>query len=86
MLGLNFYSFYLKRKRIFWKNIPFVLRYILLFVGFALSIKFLLQLGSTIPAISQLAFGFRPIVIAYLHLVLLAIITLFLLFYIYANH
>jgi hypothetical protein len=42
-------------------------------------------LGSTIPALSQLAFGFRPIVIAYLHLVLLAIISLFL-FFIYANH
>jgi hypothetical protein len=55
-------------------------------VSFALSIKLLLQLGSTIPSISQLAFGFRPIVIAYLHLVLLAIISLFVLFYIYANH
>ena len=61
------------------------MRYILLFVAFALSIKLILQLGSTIPYVSQLAFGFRPIVIAYLHLVLLAIITLFLLFYIYAN-
>ena len=46
----------------------------------------MLQLGSTIPEISKLAFGFRPIVIAYLHLVLLAIISLFLLFYIYANN
>lgn len=68
------------------KNFPFSLRYILLFVGFAASVKFLLQLGSTIPALSQLTFGFRPIVIAYLHLVLLAMISLFLLFYIYANH
>ena len=76
----------IKTKREFLENFPFFLRYILLFVGFALSTKFLLQLGSTIPAISQLAFGFRPIVIAYLHLVLLAIISLFLLFYIYANH
>lgn len=75
-----------KTKREFLENFPFFLRYILLFVGLALSIKFMLQLGSTIPAISQLAFGFRPIVIAYLHLVLLAIISLFLLFYIYANH
>ena len=63
-----------------------LLRYILVFVSFALSIKLLLQLGSTVPIISQLAFGFRPIVIAYLHLILLGIITLFLLFYIYANH
>ena len=76
----------IKTKRKFLENSHFVLRYILLFVGFALSIKFLLQLCSTIPVISQLAFGFRPIVIAYLHLVLLAIISLFLLFYIYANH
>ena len=68
------------------ENFSPLLRYILLFVGFALSIKLILQLGSTVPAISQLAFGFRPIVIAYLHLVLLAIITLFLLFFIYANH
>ncbi len=75
-----------KTKRDYLENFPFFLRYILLFVAFALSIKFLLQLGSTIPAISQLAFGFRPIVIAYLHLVLLAIFSLFLLFYIYANH
>ena len=76
----------IKSKREFLYNFPFFLRYILLFVAFALSIKFLLQLGSTIPVLSRLAFGFRPIVIAYLHLVLLAIISLFLLFYVYANH
>lgn len=75
-----------KTKRKYLENYPFFLRYILLFICFALSIKFLLQLGSTIPSLSQLAFGFRPIVIAYLHLVLLAIISLFLLFTIYANH
>jgi len=45
----------------------------------ALLVKLLLQLGSTYPALSQLAFGFRPIVIAYLHLVLLGVITVFLL-------
>ncbi|ESU29222.1 hypothetical protein FLJC2902T_06160 [Flavobacterium limnosediminis JC2902] len=56
------------------------LRYVLLFVGFALSVKLLLQLGSTVPFVSKLAFGFRPVVIAYLHLVLLAVISLFLLF------
>ncbi len=49
------------------------------------SIKFLLQLGSTVPLIGKLAFGFRPIVIAYLHLVLLAIISGFLLVYLFTN-
>jgi hypothetical protein len=76
----------LKTKLEFIKNQAIFLRYILGFIGLAVSVKFLLQLGSTIPALSQLAFGFRPIVIAYLHLVLLAIISLFLLFYIYAKH
>ena len=76
----------IQTRRDFLENFSPLLRYILLFVSFALSIKLFLQLGSTIPAISELAFGFRPIVIAYLHLVLLAIITLFLLFYIYASH
>ncbi|MFV8342312.1 hypothetical protein [Flavobacterium sp. XS2P39] len=76
----------IQTKKVYLKNYPLLLRYILLFVSLALSIKILLQLGSTVPFLSQLAFGFRPIVIAYLHLVLLAVITLFLLFYIYANH
>jgi hypothetical protein len=51
----------------------------------ALLVKVFLQGGSTIPFISKLAFGFRPIVIAYLHLVLLAFTALFLIGYIYLN-
>ena len=51
------------------------------FVGTAYSIKILLQLGSTVPEISHLAFGFRPVVIAYLHLVLLAFVSVFILAY-----
>lgn len=47
----------------------------------ALSTKLLLQLGSTIPSLSKLAFGFRPIVIGYLHLILLGVVSLFLLGY-----
>ncbi len=54
-------------------------RWILCLTAMALSVKLLLQLGSTIPSLSDLAFGFRPIVIGYLHLVLLAVISLFLL-------
>ena len=53
-------------------------RFILIFVGVAFFAKVLLQLASTIPAVSQFAFGFRNIVIAYLHLVLLMCITGFL--------
>lgn len=58
---------------------------LLLLSSIGLTIKFLLQLGSTHPALSQLAFGFRPIVIGYLHLVLLGVITIFILGYILAT-
>jgi len=53
-------------------------RYILACAAIALTAKLLLQLGSTIPSLSDLAFGFRPIVIGYLHLVLLGVISLFI--------
>lgn len=65
--------------------LPKWLAYVAGFAGFALTVKFLLQAGSTVPLLSKLAFGFRPVVIAYLHLVLLAVISTFLLFYMYAE-
>ena len=86
VVWLKFLSILTKTRKGFLENYALSLRYILVFVALALSIKLVLQLGSTIPTVSQLAFGFRPIVIAYLHLVLLAVISLFLLFYIYASH
>lgn len=70
------------RKRKFLKqhitNVPFK---IITLSFIALTIKFTLQLGSTIPSLSTLAFGFRPIVIGYLHLVLLGVISLFIIGY-----
>jgi hypothetical protein len=63
-----------------------IAKWLLLFSATALSIKLLLQLGSTIPALSNLAFGFRPIVIGYLHLVLLGVITLFIIGYMFADN
>ncbi len=57
--------------------------FLIYFVVIAGSIKYLLQLGSTIPSVSHLAFGFRPIVIAYLHLVLLALTSMMLMLYMF---
>ena len=57
---------------------------ILLLSAIACSIKILLQAGSVIPELSKLAFGYRPIVIGYLHLVLLGVITLFILGYLFS--
>ena len=83
---IKFVLFIKQNKSDFLENYSILFRNIILFVGLAISVKFLLQLGSTIPALSKVAFGFRPIVIAYLHLILLAIISLFLLYYIMVNH
>jgi len=47
----------------------------------ALGIKLTLQMISVVPLLSTLTVGFRPIVIAYLHLVLLGVITIFLIGY-----
>ncbi|GAB2829751.1 hypothetical protein [Ferruginibacter profundus] len=75
----------IKKQLLILKNsMPLVAKWLLVFSGIALTIKLLLQLGSTIPSLSNLAFGFRPIVIGYLHLVLLGVITLFLIGYMLA--
>ncbi len=60
-------------------------KWLLLAVGIAATIKVLLQALSVIPALSQLAYSFRPIVIGYLHLVLLAVISVFILAYMYGH-
>ncbi len=69
-----------KKHFIYFKNnlTPFF-RVIFLLAAIALSIKLCLQAFSVIPSLSILAFGFRPIVIGYLHLVLLAVVSLFIL-------
>ncbi|KIC89488.1 hypothetical protein [Flavihumibacter sp. ZG627] len=43
----------------------------------ALAIKFLLQSLSVFPSLSKYAFAYRPVVIGYLHLVLLGFVSLF---------
>lgn len=58
-------------------------RNLMIYVAAAFSIKTTLQLFSVIPQMSKLAFGFRPVVIAYLHLSLLAVTSVFLVGYFY---
>ena len=48
----------------------------------AFSIKIFLQSGSLYPTLSRLSYGFRPIIIGYLHLVLLAVTSIFIIGYI----
>ena len=53
---------------------------------FAISLKFILQAVSVVPSLSQLVFGIRPIVIAYLHLVLLGVYSVFALGFLFAKN
>jgi hypothetical protein len=77
--------------RVFFKNKLYAVqnfykpgKIVLLLSALAFSIKLLLQSGSVHPALSQLSYGFRPIVIGYLHLVLLAVTSVFIIGYIVA--
>jgi hypothetical protein len=54
--------------------------------GGAFLIRVVLQALSTIPALSKFAFAYRPIVIGYLHLILLGCITLFLFSFLYGKN
>ncbi len=80
---IRFGTDFIKYKPFTTMNWNGITKFLLLFVGFSLFFKLFLQLGSTIPAIAKFAFGFRPIVIAYLHLVLLGFTSLFLIAYLY---
>jgi hypothetical protein len=63
------------------KGLSFFSRVLFQLAGLAVTIKLLLQTTSIVPSVSKLAFGFRPIIIGYLHLILLGIITLFIVGY-----
>ena len=79
-----FIRFIKKNKKEIKKHIPLFSAILFLFSGIAFSIKLCLQAGSVIPSLSRLAFGFRPVVIGYLHLVLLGVITIFIISFIVA--
>ncbi|MFV0304030.1 MAG: hypothetical protein ACK5IC_00945 [Moheibacter sp.] len=51
----------------------------------SLTLKFILQAISVIPDLSELVFGLRPIIIAYLHLVLLGVYSSFIIGYLFST-
>ena len=74
-----------KIKKPIFSNLNNYAKWLLILSSLALTIKVLLQLGSTIPSLSELAYGFRPIVIGYLHLILLGAISLFIIGFSFAE-
>ena len=64
-------------------TIPVLAKWLVGLSALAYTLKVALQLGSAIPTLSSIAFGFRPIVVAYLHLVFLGVVSLFILGYVF---
>jgi len=62
-------------------NLSKILQLVISCVGMGLILKLILQCISLLPGISEVVYGFRPIVVAYLHLVLLVVISMFLVVY-----
>lgn len=63
-------------------RISSITRYLWILASIAFILKIILQMLSIIPFLTNYAFGFRPIVIGYLHLSFLGIISFFILGYI----
>jgi len=61
-----------------WHGMSRALKWLWGFSGAAWAIKIVLQGLTVIPAAGDFAFGFRPVIIAYLHLVMLVFVSLFL--------
>jgi len=72
--------FYLliRRSWVHWTLLQFQTKLLWRIAFIAFVIKLILQVLSVIPGLGRLAFGFRPVIIAYLHLVMLGFISFFL--------
>ncbi len=65
------------RKHVF-ESQPAICRWLYSVAVSAFILKILLQFFSAFPKLQQLAFGFRPIIIGYLHLIFLVFVTLYI--------
>lgn len=82
-----FLKYLLKSRKLVVQNLSKQTKLLWLLALLALTVKLSLQMVSVVPSLSTLTVGFRPIVIGYLHLVLLGVITIFLIgFYVAVNH
>ncbi len=71
-----------KNRDLIHQNIPQYGKTLFILSAIAFTIKLILQSGSIHPELSHLSYGFRPIIIGYLHLVLLGVTSTFILGYI----
>ena len=73
---------YYKSRSLIRQKITHYGKILLILSALAFTIKLILQSGSIHPELSHISYGFRPIIIGYLHLVLLGVTSIFILGYI----
>lgn len=78
---INIFKLQFAASRHYKKNLSIITKNLWVLSLIAFCIKIILQALSTIPLLTKFAFGFRPLVIGYLHLSFLGIITIFILGY-----
>ena len=74
-----------KNSAILGRQFPKMSKVLFILSAVAFTIKLILQTGSIHPQLSQLSYGFRPIIIGYLHLVLLGVTSIFIIGYIFSQ-
>jgi hypothetical protein len=83
--ALQFCSLYFLWKLLYrntktaYSNLPVICKWLYSFAISAFILKVLLQFCAVQPQLAQLAFGFRPIIIGYLHLIFLGFVSMYLL-------
>ena len=79
LIGLVYFiKLFINCKNVLVAELPLIVKWLWGFAFLAQVLKITMQAFSVIPSISHFAFGFRPIVIGYLHLVLLGLVTFFI--------
>ena len=82
---LQFSSLYFLLKLLYqntktvYSNLPAICRWLYSFAIGAYVLKVMLQFFAVHPQVAQFAFGFRPVIIGYLHLIFLAFVSMYLL-------
>jgi hypothetical protein len=69
----------MRNRHAIFQSLPLICRWLYTTAIVAFFLKIVLQVPSAHPEIAHLAFGFRPIIIGYLHLIFLVLVSFFLL-------
>jgi hypothetical protein len=80
LLSLLFFSQFAFNKRMYTQHASSLARTLLVLSMISFAIKMILQMGTIIPALGNAVFGYRPIIIGFLHLVFLGFVSFYILF------